>query len=86
MVTIKSCVLASCAIKSTSSGFTKRIFATLASSTSAACRAGANILPNAKIATFLPFLSVEVRLISPLPIASDSNFVSIAAPVPAPRG
>ena len=47
----------------------------------AACKLGATMVPNARIAMFLPD-----RRISPLPNGKLVNSFSVATPVPAPRG
>src|SRR5476651_2001480 len=66
---------------SISSGLTKRILATVASSDAAAATLGATIEPKARIAIFRPW-----RLISPLPISMASSDAETAAPMPEPRG
>jgi len=79
MVTIRSCSAAKACTSSVSSGFTKRMLATVASITSPAWRAGASMEPKARRAIRLPR-----RLTSPLPIASPRKGLVTEAPGPLP--
>ena len=68
-----------------SSGLTKRMFATVASSSSAAPSAAASMLPNERIASRFVRRDV-VRRTSPLPTGSAVMAAAIATPGPLPRG
>jgi hypothetical protein len=67
---------------STSSGFTKRMLATVAFSSSAAFMLGATIEPKARIATLLA-LALDFALAD---LDRGQLLLQIAAPMPAPRG
>ena len=80
-VTNASWVRASSSIIPASIGLTQRMFATVASSASAAARAGWTIEPNARKAMRRP-----LRRSSALPNGSSVRSLSTSTPTPEPRG